>query len=247
MTRDALRSACLWGDQHTAIGETRIEPLGADLAVGISRGRFPKPLPSVDDNEDAVLAAAAAGRVLLAVADGHRGFDAAEAAIGAVHERLPLLLWEAGDGADALQQTVDAATRAIRLALSDVDPERAHSRTALSVALAVDGVLLAVGFGDTTVVRVPVRGRPRLVVKPTGFLGPVPAHRDVVAARLRRGDHVLLASDGLNDALGRDWLRHVGKDGAGCEDAGAGVGQLLAAALRAGAHDNVALALWTGA
>ncbi|MEA3502778.1 MAG: hypothetical protein U9R47_08390, partial [Actinomycetota bacterium] len=76
------QSILLLGSDHTELGEVEIAELSPHVAVGISRGRFPKGYAHVDPNEDAVFAATDGTTAIIAVADGHHGFDAAEAAIG---------------------------------------------------------------------------------------------------------------------------------------------------------------------
>ena len=76
-----FRSALLLGEDHTELEEVAITEVTPNLAIGISRGRFPKGYPHVDPNEDAVYAATDGTTTVLVVADGHQGFDAARAAI----------------------------------------------------------------------------------------------------------------------------------------------------------------------
>jgi hypothetical protein len=74
----------LLGDQAVELGEVIQAELGSSCALALSRGRFAKGYPYLDPNEDACLAATDGHRYLLAVADGHNGFDAARAAITAL-------------------------------------------------------------------------------------------------------------------------------------------------------------------
>src|SRR5665811_2204355 len=67
----SLRTAVLWGNDHTELGEigfTEVPPAGA---IAISRGKFRKGYSYLDPNEDAVLIATDGTSWLLAVADGH--------------------------------------------------------------------------------------------------------------------------------------------------------------------------------
>ena len=81
-----FQSALLLGSDHTELDEVAIEVVTPNLAIGISSGRFPKGYPHADPNEDAVFATTDGVTTILAVADGHHGFDAARAAITAIAE-----------------------------------------------------------------------------------------------------------------------------------------------------------------
>jgi serine/threonine protein phosphatase PrpC len=74
-----MRSALLRGRDHTRIGITAAVAEGR-AAIAISRGGAAKAYRYRDPNEDAALFAQGEGGVLLAVADGHGGCDAAEIA-----------------------------------------------------------------------------------------------------------------------------------------------------------------------
>jgi serine/threonine protein phosphatase PrpC len=75
-----VRSALLRGRDHTELGAIVAEAEGR-AAAAISRGGAPKRYPHVDPNEDAALFASGPGGTLLAVADAHEGFAAAELAL----------------------------------------------------------------------------------------------------------------------------------------------------------------------
>jgi serine/threonine protein phosphatase PrpC len=204
----------LWGDQHGDLGATAVEEVGPHLAIALSAGRFPKRYGSVDANEDAVLAATAPQGWLLAVADGHLGFDAACGAIGAVQRVVAALFTKAGsDGSAAVAAAFGAAREGVRDALDRAaDEGRQGSRTALSVVLAVGDRLHTATLGDTAVLLVPGRGairRPKLLSDAAPFLGPgtsLPAPRQ---APLRPGDAVVAVSDGVTMFLGRRWQQQV--------------------------------------
>ncbi len=87
-----VSQAALWGDEHTELGEMAVAPLRPSAAVALSRGKFPKGYPHLDPNEDAVLAATDGVTWLLAVADGHNGFDAARAAVAALQTGAAAIL-----------------------------------------------------------------------------------------------------------------------------------------------------------
>jgi serine/threonine protein phosphatase PrpC len=73
-----MRSALLRGRDHTRLGITAAVAEGR-AAIAISRGGAPKAYRYRDPNEDTALFAQGEGGVLLAVADGHGGCEAAEA------------------------------------------------------------------------------------------------------------------------------------------------------------------------
>jgi serine/threonine protein phosphatase PrpC len=72
-----MRSALLRGRDHTRLGITAAVAEGR-AAIAISRGGAPKAYRYRDPNEDTALFAQGEGGVLLAVADGHGGCQAAE-------------------------------------------------------------------------------------------------------------------------------------------------------------------------
>ena len=75
-----MRSALLRGRDHTRLGITAAVAEGR-AAIALSRGGAPKSYRYRDPNEDAALFVEGEGGILLAVADGHGGCDAAETAI----------------------------------------------------------------------------------------------------------------------------------------------------------------------
>ena len=75
-----MRSALLRGRDHTRLGITAAVAEGR-AAIALSRGGAPKSYRYRDPNEDVALFAEGEGGILLAVADGHGGCDAAETAV----------------------------------------------------------------------------------------------------------------------------------------------------------------------
>ena len=76
-----MRSALLRGRDHIQLGVTAAVAEGR-AAIAISRGGAAKVYRYRDPNEDTALFARGEGGILLAVADGHGGCDAAEMALG---------------------------------------------------------------------------------------------------------------------------------------------------------------------
>lgn len=232
----------LWGGDHPTLDELAVDALGERAGVALTRGRFPKPYPHLDPNEDAVLAAAGERGWLLAVADGHSGFDAARAALEAVAEQAPALLDGDGDPTAALEDLCEAAIAAVTRTVASAEQSRQASRTALTVALATSRHLYVATFGDTVCVR--VRGRrAKTVGAPTAFLGPDSDVAGVQRLRLRPGDAVTVASDGLSDYLGRGWPQRIAALTLDTADPAAAARLLVEEAMAGGAGDNVAVAV----
>lgn len=194
----------LLGDEHPHLGAVAVESLGDHTAIALSAGRLPKSYWHMDPNEDGALAMEAGPCRVLAVADGHNGFDAALAALSGVFDAI-----EHGSDEDAPQnilgRCVESARDHVTRALERlVDDERADSRTALSIAVTAPDRLYACTYGDTVVTR--VRGQ-RLKHLPgdAPFLGPGAEPARLNSATLKQGDVVILASDGVTDFLGRLW------------------------------------------
>jgi serine/threonine protein phosphatase PrpC len=232
----------LLGADHPDLGSVAVRRIDAEAVVALSAGRYPKPYPHLDANEDAALAAIGERCRLLAVADGHNGFDAAAGAIRGLQDALGRLDSAAADPAAAIAACARAAVRGVREALRGVAGPRRGSRTALTVALIVPGGAHIRQWGDTAGLRLR-DGRARLLAPPAPFLsvrGEEPAGAEV---RVRPDDLLVAASDGLTTYLGHDWTERVAdvvsapKD---LEDAARG---LVDAAFRGGAGDHVAVGL----
>ena len=230
-----MQTAALFGSDYPALGDVGVVTLAESTAAAISRGRFPKGYPHVDPNEDAVALAVSDDARLLAVADGHNGFEAAKAAIEAVLEVAGTLVVDADLGS-ALQ----SASSAIALAVQDLAPPRSESRSALSLALISDGILHTATAGDTVVVVIR-DGHVRVFGGSEPFLGPdLDTEPPVSSLALEPGDLVVVASDGLPDFLGRGWPARLA--GLASESAEVFVRAAVAAAFAGGAGDNVAVA-----
>jgi len=245
MTSGQVRAAALWGPDHETLGEVEVREVTASLAMALSRGKFPKGYPHVDLNEDGALAATNGAAAVLAVADGHNGFDAARAALSATADQIPYLLSrEPRAAVPALRQCVAAAAEAVAVATEGLEGERADSGTALTVALLRPGGLTVAGLGDCVAVIIR-KSRVRRVGGDALFLGPdtLPSHVRMGRARLHPGDTVLVATDGLCDFLGREWRRRLAALAA---DGGPArlAERAIEAAFGGGAGDNLAVAVW---
>lgn len=230
----------LWGDEHPELERVADARVDERTAVALSRGRYPKPYPHVDANEDAVLAACGPAGRLLAVADGHFGFDAARAALTAVAERAPALVGESADPpADGLTETCRAAREAVAAVVAPLEPPRGDSRTALTLALVTGEYLHVATYGDTSCVRERA-GRGKAVGEEGWpFLGPEVGTPPIDRVRLRRRDRVAVASDGLTTYLGRDWVARTAAVLAAGSDPRRVVRHLVELAMDGGAGDHI--------
>lgn len=231
----------LWGDEHTVLDQVADAAVDGHAAVALSRGRYPKPYEHVDPNEDGVLAATGPGGRLLAVVDGHFGFDAARAALAAVAERAADVVQQApARPVAAVEALCGAALRAVIAAVAAATGERADSRTALTLALVVGDHLYVATYGDTVCVRERA-GRGKPVGDDAGFLGPDSSIPSVTRVRVRPQDRVAVASDGLTTYLGRDWVGHTAATLARAEDPRWAARALIELAMDGGAGDHVAV------
>lgn len=235
---EAAARVVLWGRDHETLGRVGTTNIGRSVALAMSCGNHPKPYPTVDLNEDVVLAVRSGHATLLAVADGSRGNDAAHAAGAA-------LLAEAGLGVMAdpaevarLVRAVDAALTRMRVRAEDA---RQASRTAMTVAIAATGTVVAATRGDTALVR--LRGNDCAVlsgVAPAVRPPPLPQPQ---TAKIRHGDVLMVASDGLFDYLGDGWVDAVPEAVQRHDDLGDAATSLVCSACHAGAGDNVSVGL----
>jgi len=125
----SLDTVALWGSDHTELGEIAVAEVPPAGALAISRGKFRKGYPYVDPNEDAVLVATDGTVWLLAVADGHNGFDAARAAIAAVEATCAETLAEAvTDPQAAVAGVIAVAHTRIVAAIQDRVQDRVQHR-----------------------------------------------------------------------------------------------------------------------
>ena len=238
----AVPHVSLWGSDHPDLGRLAVEMLTPPTAVALSAGRLPKPYAHLDANEDAVLAAAGPAGTLLAVADGHSGFDAARAAVSAIRERVDVLAGNHDEPTAVVEALLLAARRGVRQWLADATDERRQSRTALSVALITGDALVTGGWGDTQIVR--VRGRrARVVSQDAPFLDGTAPLADASRSRLKSGDWVMACSDGLRDYFVGGWPDGVAGLLRGSPDPTVAAQRLVESAWTGGAGDHISVAL----
>lgn len=205
-----MRSALLRGREHARLGVYGAIAEGP-LAISISRGGFLKQYAYVDPNEDAVAFAAGPRGLLLAVADGHSGFEAAEVALEHLLEN-PAAHWTETTGPPSAEAWRRHALAALADAAVQIGTERrggSRSRTTLTLALAIPSArqcyFAAVGdshlfaVDDAAALQIAPAGRPG------AFLGD-PAVTEKLADYCRIGAFSLegvralvLATDGLSE------------------------------------------------
>jgi serine/threonine protein phosphatase PrpC len=237
---DPYQSALLLGSDHPGLGEVAVTALGDHMAIGLSRGRFPKGYSHVDPNEDAVFAATNGTASGFAVADGHNGFDAAQAALEAIAEAAPQVL--GAPLALGVERLVTVAADRVRSVVSRLEPPRNRSGTALTICLTRPDEMATATMGDSGYVlatkrRVRTeRGQSRFLTPGTDVAG---VAIDVVS--LPGHGLVVAASDGLFDFT-RDTLSAALGDSTGTtpEDT---VMNLLELAGRGGAGDHLSIAV----
>ena len=132
-----MSRAILRGREHTRMHWVDVVSEGA-TAIAISRGGAHKPYHHLDDNEDAAGFWRGTEGIVLAVADGHNGFEASEVAVEYVL-RDPAPQWGEPGGVDAShweRQAAAALCDANRSVLTERSSDPAvPSRTTLAIAM----------------------------------------------------------------------------------------------------------------
>jgi len=230
-----MRQVLLRGGEHHDLSEIALHA-EAEAAVAISMGGHKKVYSHTDPNEDAALLVRGEGGLLLAVADGHHGHEAAEVAL----ERLAAhaATWTAFAVRDlrwpgsALEALADANHAIL------AHPRRARQRsprTTLSLALVRpdDGLIRHASMGDSHVYHATAEGVLDLTaatspVAPHTFLGHGEESLDSLAAKCRSGEEPLAGTHAL--VVVTDGLT---ERGVGVEEPEDVVAELVAAAAAA--------------
>ena len=154
----AATIAVLRGSESQIIGGVSVVS-EASAAISLSQGGFKKRYSHTDPNEDSAAFALGEAGVLLAVADGHNGCDAAELAIDELMLRAGALLTRDENTADEwwkknALETIDAIQTALVSRVAQ--GVRGHSRTTLALALVLPGedLLAFASVGDSHIFRV---------------------------------------------------------------------------------------------
>lgn len=234
----------LRGREHHALAEIALQTQD-DAAIALSIGGAPKRYAHTDPNEDAALLVARDATLLLAVADGHGGYEAAEVALETVRDwaaRLPASIGETWH-----ERVIEALVEAnSRIRAGATRGGRRHSRTTLALARIepAQGALRWASIGDSHVFHL-ANGVLDLAHAhhdsndgPTHFLGHTEETEQSLANKCRMGDErlagtqaLVLATDGLSE-------RGVGVD----EPEDTVAAALIAAAEQAAAERAGALA-----
>jgi serine/threonine protein phosphatase PrpC len=130
-----------------------------EAAIALSQGGFKKRYAHTDPNEDAAAFALGETGVLLAVADGHNGSDAAESALDALMLHAGALLASGGQTTEhSWRKTALETIGAIQTALVSrvAQGVRGHTRTTLALALVLpdEDLLAFASLGDSHIFRV---------------------------------------------------------------------------------------------
>lgn len=208
-----MSEALLRGREHTSVGALYLLAEGP-AALAISLGGAAKTYEHTDPNEDACAFVLGEGGAVLAVADAHFGFEAAEVALAHLMAN-PAVHW-----AEETGEVPEAAWRRHALAaLCDANADVLHERrersgsvscTTLTLAVVRPsaGQLLYASVGDSLLFT--VAGNTALELSPCtsspSFLGAGEEAPETLGPRTRVGiaalelvDAVVLATDGLSE------------------------------------------------
>ncbi|MCH7645196.1 MAG: protein phosphatase 2C domain-containing protein [Myxococcales bacterium] len=210
---EAATIAILRGSESQIIGGVAVVSEGS-AAISLSQGGFKKRYSHTDPNEDAAAFALGEAGVLLAVADGHNGCDAAESAIDELMCRAGALLTRDGSTADAWwKKTALETIGSIQTALVSRAAQgvRGHSRTTLALALVLPGddLLAFASVGDSHIFRVcpnevvdlgsHSEGLRCFLGNPANDLGDLAKNSVVGIESLANTRAVILATDGISE------------------------------------------------
>jgi len=237
-----MRAITLLGRHWPELGPLALVELDDGGALALSRGAVPKSYAHKDPNEDAALLVRLPTGVLLAVADGFNGFDAAELAIERVHAAAEALV-AAADGEAFRAQILDL--------LDDVRGRLtpgSESRACLVVAALSGARVELASFGDAFAFRA---SSPLPLIQQNAILaGSARGPRELDPARWYRtferaaGERVALVSDGvinfMPDPSEIPELLAAAPSDLECART------IALAALRGGAGDNVAVVAFAG-
>ncbi len=205
--------AILRGSESQIIGGVSVVS-EASAAISLSQGGFKKRYPHTDPNEDAAAFALGEAGVLLAVADGHNGCNAAEAVIDELMLRSGAILTSDRNTSDGWwKQKVMEMIGAIQMALVSqvVQGVRGHSQTTLALALVLpaEDILAFASVGDSHIFRVcpnevvdigaHSEGLRCFLGNPADDLGSLAKNSAVGVESLANTKAVILATDGISE------------------------------------------------
>jgi len=218
MSDDTLRSASLFGRDHTTVGALAAIAEGS-VAITLSRGGAAKGYAHTEPNEDAALFAYGPGGALVAVADGHHGATGAQAVMTYLEtdwaDRLTAsapLLPDATTWQSEAARLLGGANHAVLADAARRGLPPAPTTLALAVWRPAEALLLWAGIGDSHVFTVDRAGasdplRCALAERRTGFFGYEALSATALAERSASGAcalaglrAVVLATDGLSES-----------------------------------------------
>jgi serine/threonine protein phosphatase PrpC len=204
-------AAVLQGRDHPRLGGVAVKSAAATLAVGMTAGAMPKFIPPTDPNEDAGAVVHGRRADLLVVADAHFGSEAAELALGHVLARLGDDPPPADLPADDLVALAFGAGVAIQRWAADPTCPNPGSATTLALALVTEDAVQWASFGDSCVVVTCGDEGKRLDTPERAYLGQSFELEEVQRLlthgrhERRAGDCIVVATDGLADAIEPAW------------------------------------------
>jgi serine/threonine protein phosphatase PrpC len=225
----------LRGRDYTVLGHLAAVELPEAGALALTRGAHPKAYAHVDPNEDGALVLSAEAGTLLTVVDGHHGCAASELALHAVHEAWIELL---RDDDQAFRHAVEAVVARV----GDELRSAGKSRTCLLVATCIGERCRWACLGDCTLLRshssAPIHPPNPLILRPD--LSLQKAEHWCGAFSAEPGERIAAVTDGAtNFVQDLEELRAILGSAPGDLEAAR---DLVSAAMRAGAGDNVAAA-----
>ncbi len=240
MSGSAPSAVWLLGRDYPSLGPVALVAHPRGGALGISRGRLPKPYPHVEPNEDAALLVHTERGVLLGVVDGFNGADAALLTIEAVRE--------AAD--DLVVAEPKAFDEAIGLLLERMLPQIravAPANTTLVVMALYGSSVHVASFGDSVAYRA---SRADPIIPPESFWlardtqGGLEVGAHTEHFRREAGERLAVVSDGVTNFVPdpgqiSGWLEKAPTDRAAAR-------LVLEEALAGGAGDNVAVVTFGG-
>ncbi len=210
---EATRIAILRGSESQIIGKVSVVS-EASAAISLSQGGSKKRYPHTDPNEDAAAFALGEAGVLLAVADGHNGRNAAESAIDELMLRAnAILTGDRNTDAEWWKKKFIETIGAIQTTLVSriAQGVRGHSRTTLALALVLpaEDMLAFASVGDSHIFRVcpnevvdlgtHSEGLRCFLGNPADDLGSLAKNSVVGVESLANTKAVILATDGISE------------------------------------------------
>jgi serine/threonine protein phosphatase PrpC len=137
--------------QELAAIELRVE---GDAAIALSIGGAPKIYAHTDPNEDGALVVTGAGGLLVAVADGHGGYEASEIALehlAAIAETWTAAEWRCSDWREQAIAVFALANAAIRDHITRGGRRLSRTTLAFGLVRPADGWIRFASIGDSHV------------------------------------------------------------------------------------------------